>query len=166
MPWPAYSCAACFVSPSTPCFAAVYCGWPGAGDHTGRRRDVDDRAAAALREELAELVLHAEEHAGEVDVDRALPLGERVVDERLGVGRDAGVVHRAVEAAEAVDRGLHHRRDRAVVGDVGRDRDRVALDGARRADRRGLVDVGDDDARALLRRTAARSRARCRCPRR
>ncbi len=47
------------------------------------RRDVDDRATAALRDDLPQLVLHAEEHAGEIDVDRALPLGERVLDERL-----------------------------------------------------------------------------------
>ena len=35
--------------PSTPCLAAVYCGWPGAATTPGARRHVHDRAAAALR---------------------------------------------------------------------------------------------------------------------
>ena len=48
----------------------------------------------------AQLVLHAEEHAAQVDVDRALPVFEGVVDERLRIGRDARDVAGPVEAAE------------------------------------------------------------------
>ena len=81
----------------------------GRGHHSGARRHVHDRATVALREHLAQLVLHAEEHAGEVDVDHALPLGAGVVDERLRLDADPGHVARAVEPAEALDRERDHR---------------------------------------------------------
>ena len=57
----------------------------------------------------------------------------------FGVRRDAGVVARAVEAAEPVDRGLHHRaRPRPSSTTSARDRDRVAVDGTRRCRSRSL----------------------------
>ena len=44
------------------------------GHEARGRRHVHDRAAALLREHLAQLVLHAPEHAGEIDGDRPLPI--------------------------------------------------------------------------------------------
>ena len=69
------------------------------------RRDravVDDPAAArVLRLHDPERLLRAEEDAGQVDVDDALPLLEGQVLQRDRRRADAGIVEQEIEAAEA-----------------------------------------------------------------
>jgi hypothetical protein len=127
-------------------------------DHVGKagdarnRRGVDDRAAAVV-EHVADLVLHAQEHAGHVNRNAALPLIDRVISKRRLTGLEAGIVERRVQAAEGVDRGLDHRLDLGFAADVGPLEHGLA---ARRLDfldqigARGLVEVGDHHARATL----------------
>ncbi len=72
------------------------------------RGDVDDRAAAGGLHRF-DRRLHAEEGAGQVDVDDLLPL-RHVERADLAERHDAGVVDQNVELAELVDRG----RDRGL----------------------------------------------------
>ena len=106
---------------------------PGAARMDGvDRRDVDDRAAVALRPHLRCGGLDAEERAADVDADDAVELRRRHVLEQE-VREDAGVVDEHVEPAEA----RHGRLDEPV--DVVLDRD-VALD------QRRAATVGDEPA--------------------
>ena len=88
------------VSPTTPCFAAVYADTVGAPRSPATDAqltiepppDVDDRR---------DLVAHAGERAGEVDRDHPVPVLHRASAVRLAVlAVDAGGVERRVEAAE------------------------------------------------------------------
>ena len=87
--------------------------------------DVDDRAAATFQHR-ADLVLHAEEDAGVVDPGQRLPVLVRNVGQRHAPIEVNRIVHRAVEAAVAVDRRSNHRLDLVGLGDVGRDERRRA----------------------------------------
>src|SRR5207247_651502 len=61
--------------------------------------------------------VRAEEGRGEVRVEHAAPLGQRVLVDRLADVR-AGVVDEDVEAPEALARRAHEPRDRGLVGHV------------------------------------------------
>jgi hypothetical protein len=79
-------------------------------------------------------------------------------------GADAGAVRGAVETAERVERGRHHRTAGVLVGDVGRDEAHLGAAAQRSRGRLAdvRVDVRGDDPRAHagqhLRRRAADSR--------
>ena len=163
-PIAANSCAACLVSPSTPCFAAVYCGWPGAGTVPA----ADEMLTIAPPRPCAtnwrsSCCMHRNTPVRSTSIVRCQSSSVCSTN-GFGVRRDAGVVHRAVEAAEAVDRGAHHRGDGVVVGDVGRDRDRVALDSRASCRSRSPRSTSATTTLAPAPRTAARSLRRCRCP--
>ena len=68
--------------------------------------DVDDRPAPPLRHHLPSLVLHAEEHAFQAEIDGEVPVPLGQIDDIAGP-RAAGDVEGAIEAAEPV----HRRRD-------------------------------------------------------
>src|SRR5690606_23698861 len=82
----------------------------GAGD----RRDVDDCALIAVFDHAGGGFTATQEHAGEVDVDDGLPLGQlhalfqfAVFEfDHQAVTQDAGIVHQAVQVTEVVDDGL------------------------------------------------------------
>src|SRR3546814_5031986 len=78
--------------------------------NTGAGGRIDDRSAAAVlhREEF---MFHAVEHAGQVDVEAALPFGGGEFVDRLVDHLYPGIVVRAVEPAVSVDRERDHRRD-------------------------------------------------------
>ena len=68
MPDFAYSMAAAFVNPITPCLVAKYGDPMCATDQACDRGHVHDRPAAVLQH-LLELILHGQKHAGQVDGD-------------------------------------------------------------------------------------------------
>ena len=135
-------------------------------DEAGERGDVDDVAAALLLEERGERVAPAR-HAEQVDVDDALPVGDRL-DVDAATRRDPGVVDEDVEAAPllahpgqrrvpvllgahvepAVGGGVGHAR-RSLVGEVDDEHGVAAPDhelGEGQAEARGAS--GDEDATA------------------
>jgi hypothetical protein len=69
----------------------------------GDRSRVDDLAAAALRGELADRFLHADQHPEAVDLHDAAEAVLGDVEERLRAA-DAGVVEDHVQLTELVDR--------------------------------------------------------------
>lgn len=116
------------------------------------RGDVDDRAAAGKHR--ADLVLHAQPHAFQVDADHFVPLcfGD-VGHRREARAGDAGIVDRAIEAAEFLQRGLDHRLDLGDTAHVGGDEQRFAAEpGDSPHDVFTLFGAArrDDDFRALL----------------
>ena len=136
------------------------------GVHRGRaaqaldRRHVDDRAAAGRGHRL-DGHPHAQERAGQVDVNHLLPLGQIEILQRPE--RDgAGVVDQHVELAEFADRG----RDRGVplvgLGDVEVHVARGVTDFV--GQRLALVveDVADHHLGALLDQQARMLRRPCR----
>ena len=60
----------------------------------------------------------AEKGAVEVDIDDALPLAHRIVDDRQARAGDAGVVDEHVDAAELGDGSFYGGVNRSLVGDV------------------------------------------------
>src|SRR5262249_18600426 len=95
----------------------------GVADLAGDARDVDHASPAAL-DHGADRGARAEEDAGEVGADRALPQLVVGLLERRG-GRDPGVVDEDVDRAGRRARLLEGRRARVLVGDVERDRRRA-----------------------------------------
>src|SRR5690606_15457705 len=90
-------------------------------DHAGDRAEVDDRAGARLHHVLAYNVLRAEEDAGEVDIDRVLP----VLDAPLlqggalrGTDDVARVVDQDVDAPELGQAGIDRRLDIGLISDI------------------------------------------------
>ena len=92
------------------------------------RRDravVDDASAArVLVLHHPERLLHAEEHAGQVDVHDVPPLLDGQVLEWYARGADAGVVEQQVQAAEGLLRLREQRLHRLRIAHVGRHRQR------------------------------------------
>src|SRR3954470_11185297 len=123
------------------------------GPQAGVRRRVDD-GAAARPEHVADLVLHAEERAAQVDGDDAIELGVVGLVQAL-VDADAGVVVGVVEAAIALDRLGDDARAVLRARHVARDEGGVAALVADRLHRllaagAGALEVGDDHGGALL----------------
>jgi hypothetical protein len=84
----------------------------------------------------------------QVDVLDALPRVETGREDRVVVGRgDAGVVEEDVDAPEDLVGLVVHRHDALLVGDVHLDEEAVDLVGDLGAVH--VIEVGDDDARAL-----------------
>ena len=92
-------------------------------------------------------VLHAEEHAAQVDVHQLVVVLGRHVGEHRRVGEAGDVQHR-VEAAELLDRGAHQRLDVGFVRDVAVDGQHAVADLGRGV-LLGAADVGGDDRGAL-----------------
>ena len=68
----------------------------------GARGGVHDHAAALLQHQ-GNLVLHAQEHAAEIDIDDPVPLLLREIGRRPDRLFDAGVVEGEMEVAERFD---------------------------------------------------------------
>ena len=101
-----------------------------------------------VRDHRARLVLHRQEHALQTDVDDEIPIGFREFGD-LAETAEAGGVECNVETAEAPRGGRRHRFDLRFDPHVdSRAGDRVA-EFARRRRQRRVVDVADDDFRAL-----------------
>ena len=125
-------------------------------------------------------LLRAQERAGQVDVDDALPLLERQVLDRDGRRADARVVEQDVEPAERRVDAREKRPHRQRIGDVGRHGERVRRHRARGGNRlfEGLLAPAgqrDRDSHAagrparrrdrspFLRRSPARPSTACPC---
>ena len=93
------------------------------------RADIDDLAAARRLHGRVDR-LRAQEGAGEVGLDHAVPFREIELVRRLA-DVDAGIVDENVDAAELAADALDHGGDRGLVGDVGGDRDRPGAAPAR-----------------------------------
>ena len=110
-----YSSAAARVSPMTPCLLATYAGSP-AKPTSPAPDDVLTIASAPVGDHRRDLVLQAEEHAGEVEGEHPVPVLERVVGRLVGRPGGPGVVDRPVEAAPGVERHGPPRRRRRPPG--------------------------------------------------
>ncbi len=112
-----------------------------------RRRQVGD-ARIAARLEQRDRALRAQELPGQVDGERALPVGERDVLARGGRTGDARVVDERIEAAEARRHVVEQPAYRGRVGDVAHGL-REPCVGRRDGAQRSAVDIADEDLRAL-----------------
>ena len=75
----------------------------------------------------------------------------------------AGIVDQDIDAAESIDGGLYRRVHVPAPGDVAMSCDGRVADGGGYRLRRGLVDVGDCDARTLAREGLGNALAEPRC---
>ncbi len=127
-------------------------GKAGRAGHARHGGDIDHRGAAPAGAELPlhgrELVLHRIEDAHQVDIDDAARLVGRDEGELDEVLRDAGIVDRDVEIAEALDRQLDEPFGQGLVGDVAGNDRAIGLDLAGRPVERGGIEVGEDEAGA------------------
>jgi hypothetical protein len=148
IPLEAYSSAAAFVRPRTPCFAAVYADAL-AKPTTENGRIVDDGAAMML-EHFLDFELHAVPDAREVHGNHTVPRLVRVVSHRCKVTFDASVVERDAETAVCAHCGID---EMFHVGDVRHVRaheHRFATTTSEPLDHPGtrfLVDIAHDEPR-------------------
>ena len=115
------------------------------------RADVDDLAAAALRDHLLRDVLRHQELALERDRHHPVPVLLGAFEDGLVVG-DRDVVDQDVDAAEAADHRLDHRGDVGALRHVGHVKLGVAARGLDRVDgalAARPVEVDDRDLGAL-----------------
>ena len=119
------------------------------------RGDEDDPAGLA-RGHAGQRRLHRQEGAGEVDVERSLPVGKRGLVRRRATGH-AGIGDNDVERAARRFRRLVKRRHRRLMGDIGGDaEDVVAFAGHFGKFRLAAAADGDVDA--------GNSQRQCDCP--
>src|SRR5882724_344878 len=115
------------------------------------RGDVDD-ATAALSLHDAHFVLHAQDHAENIRVERrGIALGGLVRD-RANLAFGAGIVHRDIETAKPCDGLVDQRADVILLADVGVDELGLRTERAQLRDEglAGLITpTGYDDLRAL-----------------
>jgi PAS domain S-box-containing protein len=124
------------------------------------RRDVHDGAAAALLHGRDGVPRH-QEHRGDVHLHEMLPALEVVIEHRAG-GDDADVVVEHVEPTPAIDRRLHQGGAFRLLGDVGRERRRLAALALDRLDRllgQLLVAIDHQHAAAFARQQDGRGLA-------
>ena len=96
----------------------------------GDRAVVDDAAAPRrLAFHPPESFLHAQEHAGQVDVDDVLPLFERQILERNSRRVYARIVEQHIDAAECLHCFAEQCANRCRIGNVCWNDERVALGG-------------------------------------
>ena len=112
----------------------------------GNRRDIDDRAAVLQLDHFRRDFTGAQEHAGQVDVDDRLPLGQAhlghftVLDlEQQAVTQDPGVVDQAMDRAEVFGDLGDHVGHLLFVGDVAQVG--AGLDTLGLAGRNGVVEL-------------------------
>ncbi len=99
-------------------------------------------------------MLDAEEHRAEQNRKGTIPILDGGFFERADRAAEAGIVVHDVEAAEFLDRAIDGALDVLLAGDIGELENRVAavlLAIAHRGLAAFLVEVGDDDGRALAR---------------
>ena len=85
------------------------------------RADIDDGALAALGQELANFILHAQHDRAQIDADHPVPHLHVGLGNRQDIGGDRGVVDRAIEPAEARNRLLDQGLDLVLLGDIAED---------------------------------------------
>ena len=116
------------------------------------RGDIDD-AAAALGLHGAHFVLHAQDHAENVGVERRGKAFRGLVRDRTNLAFGGGVVHRDIETAKPCDGLVDHGADVILLADVGVDELGLRTERAQFLDERlaGLITpAGNDHLRALL----------------
>src|SRR5712671_4026631 len=115
------------------------------------RGDVDN-ATAALSLHDAHFVLHAQDHAENIGVERRGIAFGRLVRDRADLSFGAGIVHRDVETAKPCDGLVDHGADVFFLADVGVDELGLRPERAQLVDERlaGLIaPTGNDHLRAL-----------------
>src|SRR6202051_569698 len=116
------------------------------------RGDVDD-AAAALSLHDAHFVLHAQDHAENIRVERRGIAFRSLVRDRANLAFGAGIVHRDIETAKPWDGLVDQSADVILLADVGVDELGLRTERAQLLDERlaGLITpAGNDHLRALL----------------
>ena len=116
------------------------------------RGDVDD-AAAALSLHDAHFVLHAQDHAENIGVERRGIAFRGLVRDRADLAFGAGIVHRDIETAKPCDGLVDQSADVILLADVGVDELGLRTERAQLLDERlaGLITpTGNDHLRALL----------------
>ncbi len=109
IPLLAFSSAAVFVSPITPCLLALYAAAPSSTDQAGNRRHVYNSSAAALLEHLPNFVLQAEPDTFEIDLDGPIPVFFGLSDDGRPDTLDSGVIEGDIQAAKSLHRLLDER---------------------------------------------------------
>ena len=137
-------------------------GEPFGGLHRVEAGGVDQAAALALRDQLLRLVLEADEHTGEADIDHAAESVDLVVLDRREAP-DAGVVEGDVEPSEVLNAGVDHRGCIVLARHVAADGGGVVADLARGFGDAVGVAVGEHDARAGFSEELRGAQADARC---
>jgi len=115
------------------------------------RGDVDN-AAAALSLHDAHFVLHAQDHAENIGVERRGIAFRGLVRDRANPAFGAGIVHRDIETAKPCDGLVDQSADVILVADIGIDELGLRTESAQLLDERraGLITpTGNDHLRAL-----------------
>src|SRR6266850_1976673 len=116
------------------------------------RGDVDD-AAAALSLHDADFVLHAQDHAENIGVERRRIALRGLVRDRAALSFGAGIVHRDIETAKPCDGLVDQGADVILLADVGVDELGLRAERAQLLNEglAGLITpTGNDHLRALL----------------
>src|SRR6266403_3603380 len=116
------------------------------------RGDVDD-AAAPLGLHGAHFVLHAQDHAENVGLERRGKAFRGLVRDRTNLAFGGGVVHRDIETAKPCDGLVYHGANVILLADVGVDELGLRTESAQLLNERlaGLITpTGNDHVRALL----------------
>ena len=123
---------------------------------------IDDGAAARLQER-GNGVLHAQPHALQVDGDLAIELLFLEIEDIRPGDADAGIVEQDVEAAALLDGLLHQGRHIRRAAHVGAHIEAALAHLLFNARAVGVIDIGDDHARALPGEQLGRCLAHARC---
>ncbi len=103
------------------------------------RPDVDHRPGAA-RDHRRQHGTGHQEHPGDVDIERLLPVGEIDLPQRSRRAADGAVVDQYVDVAESVEDGLRHGLDARRLRYIGRNHEGLPTGGSHH--RCGLLQVG------------------------
>src|SRR5208283_4990183 len=142
------------------CLRCAIRGASRAGAHSAHRCQIDD-ATPFARGHQSRLMLAALHRAGNVDGHHLVPVVERIIDEREGLG-NAGIVDQYVAALVALGYGRERRGDRGRTGYVHAHRPRcetLGVDLCRSLHRRLAVDVGDHHRESIARESRGNRRA-------
>jgi hypothetical protein len=147
----AISSATDLVMPSTACLLPTY-GGPRRTLVPVGRGDVDD-AAAAVSLHGAHFVLHAQDHAENIGVERRRIAFRGLIGDRTNLAFGAGIVYRDIETAKPCDGPVDQGADVILLANVGVDElglrtERAQLLGERLADL--VTATGDNHFCALL----------------
>ena len=131
--------------PITPCLLAVYADWCGCGRNELVEAMLTIAPPVSLGEELADLILHAQEDRLQVDGDDAIEHLLLHVGQTNALELDRRTVHGTVERPEGIDSAVHELFDRGAAGDVGGDERRLTAGFGHQAD--CLISTVDGDVR-------------------
>ena len=110
--------------------------------------DVDDGAAGLLPHHLPCLMLHAQEHPFEAEIDGEVPIGLGEIDNIARTGRP-GDVERGIDRPEPIGRGGDSSLHMRLMGNVGCHGMEAGTEFGRHGSKCVGVRIGGDDGRAL-----------------